>query len=108
MYAWQAVVVEATPYDESQPPGPKGLPEHIEILFGVTDPADREFGTPVMYIIPVDGYGRLWESSGNDAVTRVMDEIFKYTVVLPSPSPTSSKFVALGPDMMPAGSTTPT
>ena len=33
-YSWQAVVVPEQPYDESMPPGPKGLPEHIEILFG--------------------------------------------------------------------------
>ena len=26
-YSWQANLVEATPYDDSQPPGPMGLPE---------------------------------------------------------------------------------
>ena len=43
--SWEAVVVPLQPYDESQPPGPQGLPEHIEILFGVTDPAEREILT---------------------------------------------------------------
>ena len=42
-YSWQPVVVPETPYDASMPPGPVGLPEHIEILFGVTDPADRKY-----------------------------------------------------------------
>ena len=40
-YSWQPNLVPATPYDASQPPGPTGLPEHIEINFGVTDPADK-------------------------------------------------------------------
>ena len=31
---WQAVIVPNTPYDQSMPPGPVGLPTHIEILFG--------------------------------------------------------------------------
>ena len=82
--SWHAVVVEATPYDESQPPGPKGLPEHIEILFGVSDVADREPGTPVMYIIPVDAYERLWKSGGSDAVSQAIEQIFQYTVVPPT------------------------
>lgn len=88
-YSWQAVVVPGTPYDQSQPPGPKGLPEHIEILFGVTNPADRQFTDPIMYIIPADTYRLLWEEAGNDAVTRVMNQIYDYTVSMPQPPPTS-------------------
>ena len=61
-YSWQANLVPATPYDASQPPGPMGLPQHIEINFGVTDPADRQPGDPVMYIIPVTAYEQMWES----------------------------------------------
>ena len=38
-YAWQNVIVPGTPYDESQPPGPMGLPEHIQILFGAAESA---------------------------------------------------------------------
>lgn len=87
--SWQAVLVPATPYDASQPPGPKGLPEHIEILFGATTPADREPGTPVMYIIPVDAYRQMWDAAGNPSVSKAMDQIFKYTYVLPSPAPIS-------------------
>lgn len=88
-YSWQAVTVPGTPYDQSQPPGPKGLPEHIEILFGVTNPADRQHSDPIMYIIPVDTYRLLWEEGGNDAVTREMNQIYDYTVSMPDPPPTS-------------------
>ena len=49
-YSWQPVLVPEAPYDESQPPGPTGLPAHIEILFGVTDPSQRQPGAPILYI----------------------------------------------------------
>lgn len=87
--SWQAVVVPATPYDQSQPPGPMGLPAHIEILFGVTDPADVQPGDPIMYIIPVNAYRKMWDEAGNDAVTRTMQSIQELNFVLPSPAPTS-------------------
>lgn len=88
-YSWQAVVVPATPYEQSQPPGPMGLPAHIEILFGVTDPADRQPGDPVMYIIPVNAYRQMWDEAGNDAVTRAIQDIQQLNFVLPSPAPTA-------------------
>ena len=68
-YSWQANLVPATPYDASQPPGPMGLPEHIEINFGVTDPADKQPGDPIMYIIPVTAYEQMWDQAGNPYVT---------------------------------------
>jgi heat shock protein HslJ len=74
-YSWQAVVVPPTPYDESMPPGPKGLPEHIEILFGVTDPADRQPNDPIMYIIPANAYRAMWEEAGSSYVTDTMAAI---------------------------------
>ena len=64
-YSWQANLAPETPYDASQPPGPMGMPEHIEINFGVTDPADRQPGDPVMYIIPVTAYEQMWDQAGN-------------------------------------------
>ena len=87
--SWQAVVVPETPYDESMPPGPKGLPTHIEILFGVTDPAEHLVGQPIMYIIPANSYRNLWNEAGNDSVTRVMQSIQELNFVLVSPAPTS-------------------
>src|SRR5436190_12608477 len=37
-YTWQATEVAATLYDASQPPGPTGLPEHIEVTFTPINP----------------------------------------------------------------------
>ena len=88
-YSWQPVVVPATPYDASMPPGPVGLPEHIEILFGVTDPADRQPSDPIMYIIPVNAYRAEWDAAGNPSVSKTIDAIEQYAYALPSPPPTS-------------------
>ncbi len=88
-HSWQAVIVPETPYDQSMPPGPKGLPAHIEILFGITDPADKQPGSPVIYIIPVNEYRKMWDDAGNDAVTRSIQEIQRLNFVLPSPAETS-------------------
>jgi len=74
-YSWQANLVEATPYDNSQPPGAKGLPEHIQINFGVTDPADVQFGDPIIYIIPVDEYKQLWDEAGHESVTNRLNDL---------------------------------
>jgi heat shock protein HslJ len=87
---WEAVVVPETPYDQSMPPGPVGMPEHIQILFGgTTDPNDVRPGDPVMYIIPVNPYRQMWDDAGNDSVTRIIQKIQELNFVLPSPSPTS-------------------
>ncbi|MGB3715682.1 MAG: hypothetical protein WA996_14735 [Candidatus Promineifilaceae bacterium] len=67
-YSWQANLVEATSYDDSQPPGAMGLPEHVQINFGVTDPADVQFGDPIIYIIPTEEYKQLWDEAGNTIV----------------------------------------
>ncbi len=88
-YSWQAVVVPEQPYDASQPPGPMGLPEHVEILFGVTDPADRQPGDPIMYIIPANPYMQLWGENGNLAVARTMTMIDQMAYLLPTPPATS-------------------
>ncbi len=87
-YAWQANVVAEQPYTTDLPPGPTGLPEHMQINFGVTDPADRQPGAPVIYIIPADKYRLLWEEEDNNAVSQTMDDIFATTVALPEPPPT--------------------
>ena len=98
-YAWQANLVPATPYDASQPPGPMGLPEHIEINFGVTDPADRQPGDPIMYIIPVTAYEQMWDAAGNPSVTATITKIYSSTVALQSPPPTSG-MAALPPEQI--------
>jgi len=68
-YSWGANLVEATDYDDSQPPGPMGLPEHVQVYFGVTDPAEVLFGDPIIYIIPTEEYKQLWDEAGNSAVS---------------------------------------
>ncbi|MBE2222010.1 MAG: META domain-containing protein [Anaerolineae bacterium] len=88
-YSYQPVYVPETPYDASMPPGPVGLPAHIEVLFGVTDPADRQPNDPIMYIIPVAAYEAMWEEAGSEAVTGMMDKIAQQTYLLPQPAPIS-------------------
>lgn len=88
-YSYQPVYVAESPYDASMPPGPVGLPAHIEVLFGVTDPADRQPNSPIMYIIPVEAYEAMWEDAGSESVTIMMDKIAQQTYLLPQPSPIS-------------------
>ena len=87
---WRAVAVAETAYDESMPPGPMGMPAHIEILFGDTaDPSQVSLSGPVMYIIPVDAYRQLWDDAGNEGVTRTIDSIQALNFEIPDPAPTS-------------------
>jgi heat shock protein HslJ/uncharacterized protein YraI len=74
-YSWQANCVTAAPYDRSQPPGPMGLPEHIQINFGVVNPADRQPDDPVIYIIPKQDYIDMWEAAGDSTVTNRMSQL---------------------------------
>jgi heat shock protein HslJ/uncharacterized protein YraI len=87
-YSWQANCVPATPYDQSQPPGPKGLPEHIEINFGVTNPADKQPHDPVIYIIPVAEYKAMWDAAGNTTVSEALDA--QQAMLTSKPMPFSS------------------
>ncbi|MGB3715691.1 MAG: META domain-containing protein [Candidatus Promineifilaceae bacterium] len=87
--SWEAFVVPATPYDESQPPGPKGMPEHIEITFNGQTPDTQVGYDPIMYIIPVEAYELQWERNGNETVTNLVDAIYQETVLLPYPPQTS-------------------
>ena len=84
-YPWQANAVPATAYDASQPPGPAGLPDHIQINFGTMDPTNRQPTDPVMYIIPVDAYRQLWDDAGNEGVSNMIDAIYQKTIALPYP-----------------------
>lgn len=88
-YSWQAQLVAGTPYDTSMPPGPMGLPDHLQITFGAAAPAEGQPGGPIMYIIPVDAYRQLWDDAGNDAVSSTINAIFELTNAIPFPPPTS-------------------
>ncbi len=102
--SWAAVVVPETPYDESMPPGPAGMPTHIQVLFGgTTDPNEVHPSDPVMYIIPVNSYRQMWDDAGNDSVTRTIQKIQDLNFVLTSPAPTSG-YPALPFEQIGAGS----
>jgi heat shock protein HslJ/uncharacterized protein YraI len=88
-YFWQANTVPETPYDNSLPPGAIGLPQHIEVNFGVVNPQDRLPGDPIIYIIPVDDYQQLWQQEGDDSVTRRMEQLQTMITEQPEPFPTS-------------------
>lgn len=96
-YGWQANLVPASPYDASQPPGPTGLPEHIVINFGVTNPDDKKPGDPIMYLIPVDAYELMWDEAGDPFVSASVTKIYSWTVALQAPPPTSG-LAALPPE----------
>lgn len=87
--SWRASVVRASAYDVRQPPGPKGLPKHIKIIFGEVDPRQRDAFDPVMYIIPVTAYQQLWDEQGNKAVAKTLDMVDLQARLLPSPPPNS-------------------
>jgi heat shock protein HslJ len=88
-YFWQANTVPGTPYDNSLPPGAIGLPQHIQVNFGVVNPQDRLPGDPIIYIIPVDEYQQLWEQEGDDSITRRIVQLQEMLVEQPEPFPTS-------------------
>ena len=60
--SFQAVAISAAGYDNTQPPGPMGLPDHVEITFG-----DGGTSGAIIYIIPVADYKKLWEVNGDRA-----------------------------------------
>lgn len=88
-YFWQANTVPGTPYDNSLPPGAIGLPQHIQVNFGVVNPQDRLPGDPIVYIIPVDEYQQLWEQEGDDSITRRIVQLQEMLVEQPESFPTS-------------------
>jgi hypothetical protein len=88
-YPWQANAVAGAPYDNSQPPGPMGLPDHIQVNFGTLDPAQVQPTDPILYIVPVVAYQELWETAGNETVTQRIDAIYRQTVTNPTPPPTA-------------------
>lgn len=73
--SWEWADIEATPYDNSSPPGPMGLPNHVEIAFNGTQPGSRGPGEPVIFVIPVDAYEELWNEAGDSTVTTRLEQI---------------------------------
>jgi heat shock protein HslJ len=80
--------VPGTSYDNAQTPGPKGLPDHIQVNFDVNDPAEKQLGDPVIYIIPIQEYQELWEQSGDLSVTETYSQVLSLLQARPDPIPT--------------------
>ena len=57
------------------PPGPVGLPEHIQINFGAENPSRRQPGDPVIYLIPKQDYINLWTAAGDNTVADRMSQL---------------------------------
>ena len=41
----------------------------MQVNFGVADPADVQFGDPIIYIILTEAYKQLWDEAGNSSVS---------------------------------------
>ena len=85
---WTAVEIAARPVDDSSPPGPVGLPEHIQIYFDYDDPAGRDGGA-IMYIIPVEAYIELWDLAGYDWIEKNINAIYEFARAPQDPPPTN-------------------
>ncbi len=87
-YLYQTSCTAATPYDNTQPPGPTGLPDHIQVNFGVEGQTEVLPNDPVIYIIPIEAYKQLWEENGDTAVTTAYDNLVAILQARPDPIPT--------------------
>ncbi|MCB0016144.1 MAG: META domain-containing protein [Anaerolineales bacterium] len=95
--SWNWQVVFDTPYDQSMPPGPVGLPAHIELLFDAADQAEHLPGDPILYLIPVEAYQQMWDEAGNTAVANILAHIADRTYITNMPgSVTALPFEEIG------------
>ena len=86
-YSWQSYLVEATPYDNSGPPGPMGLPQHLQIRLMPLDMEESPSSNPVIYIIPVEEYKQLYEENGDQSVSIMLNKIQEMLQDRPDPFP---------------------
>jgi len=80
--SFQAVAISSSGYDNTQPPGPKGMPDHVEITFGSSGPTGA-----IIYIIPVADYEKLWEVNGDAGVTGDLAKLQSLLVEKPATLP---------------------
>ncbi|MCL4261924.1 MAG: META domain-containing protein [Anaerolineae bacterium] len=88
-YPYQVNCVPEKPYDASMPPGPVGLPEHIQINFATLDPAAVTPLDPIIYIIPAQAYVDMWDAAGNPVVSQNMQLLRDLVAAKPQAVPTS-------------------
>ena len=86
-YAYQPECVDSTSYDDSQPPGPVGLPDHIQVKFTAED-GETKPDDPLIYIIPVTDYLELWEAAEDETLAASMDDLIELLGEKPEPIPT--------------------
>jgi hypothetical protein len=73
--SWGAHLAPAAPYDASMPPGPVGVPEHMEIHFDGATLENPNYAGPILYIIPVEEYRQLWDEADNPSVSTSLDNL---------------------------------
>jgi len=88
-YTFEPTCVNATEYDDTQPPGPTGLPDHIQVNF-LPDGEETYPQEPIIYIIPVDTYQELWDSAGDQSVPDAIQDLADLLAEQPDPVPASS------------------
>ena len=67
-----AAVIQATPYDDSQPPGPQGEPKHAVFAFDGDATTAMAEGNPYVAIYSVPAYEMLWNDAGNSTVSNML------------------------------------
>jgi heat shock protein HslJ len=87
-YSYLTNLVLAAPYNNTQPTTPTGLPQHIQINFGVSSPSEVQSGDPVFYIIPKDAYLELWETASDPGVKNTLSLLEILLDSEPDPFPT--------------------
>ena len=62
----QSMVISATPYDNSQPPGPTGAPTHTVVLLD---------GQETVRVWPADEYIALWQDAGDETIALTVEQL---------------------------------
>ena len=87
-YSYQPNLVPETPYDNTQPPAPTGLPQHIQINFEVSTPSEAQPDDPIFYIIPKAAYLEMWDIAGDPGVKNTLSLLEILLNEQPNPFPT--------------------
>ena len=82
----KGISMEALPYDNSQPPGPTGWPEHVVFLFD---------GEERLRIYPVKAYEDLWNEAGNPTISNNITQL--RTILAKRPEPPENPLPVLPP-----------
>ena len=82
---WQPVVIPAQAYSGSGGSGAvRGWPEHVAVLFGITNPAQWNPAVPFLRIYPVAEYQALMQAGGDE---RVGEQVARLQELLAGPPP---------------------